>query len=81
MAGAVAGDADAIPYTEIDCEIRTLVRLLNEFPGIRTEFSCAGHADDEEGYITFRAESQESVHAILRALPSPPCRSELVANL
>jgi hypothetical protein len=46
-----------IPYEAIDCEIRHLVRLLNAFPGIRTEFSCAGHSEDEETYVRFTADS------------------------
>jgi hypothetical protein len=69
-----------VPYEEIDCEIRYLVKLLNDFPGIRTEFSCAGHTEDEETYVSFRADSQEHVQAVLAALPFMGARSELVAN-
>ena len=32
-----------IPYHEIDAEVRELVRLLNEVPGIETTDSCFGH--------------------------------------
>ena len=38
---------EAIPYDEIDPPIRELVRVLNDFPGIRTYTSCGGHPDDE----------------------------------
>jgi hypothetical protein len=70
----------AIPNEEIDCEIRQLVRLLNEFPGIRTEFSCAGHTEDEETYVSFHANSHEDLESVLTALPFTGARSELVAN-
>jgi len=59
----------AIPYEDIDCEIRRLVRLVNEFPGIRTWGSCAGHAEGEEAEIDFVAESQESASLLLSSMP------------
>jgi hypothetical protein len=73
-------DKATIPYEEIDCEIRQLVKLLNEFPGIRTEFSCAGHTEDEETYVSFRAESLDRLEAVLAALPFIGARSDIMAN-
>jgi hypothetical protein len=71
---------ESIPYEKIDCEIRPLIRLINEFPGIRTEFSCIGHRDEEDGYITFQADSQESLAILLAALPFLSWRADIVAN-
>jgi hypothetical protein len=72
--------SDAIPYEEIDCEIRSLVQLLNSFPGIRTEFSCAGHEEDEQAYVTFAAASHTDLKRLLSSLPPLAWRSEIVAN-
>lgn len=60
---------EEIPYEEIDCEIRRLVRLINAFPGIRTVSSCVGHEPNAETHVTFSAESQEAVVRLLSTLP------------
>lgn len=70
----------AIPYEEIDCEIRPLVRLMNRFPGVRTEFSCAGHEEGQQGYVSFVAESQEALDRLVKALPFLHSKSCLTAN-
>lgn len=70
----------AIPWGAIDAEIRPLVRLLNDRPGLRTLYSCAGHAEGEEAYVTFTACCQGALNALLAALPFHGARSALVAN-
>ncbi len=69
-----------VPYEKIDCEIRSLVRLLNGVPGVATVFSCAGHGDRDEAYITFTAASQDALAAVLRALPFFDVHGSLVGN-
>ncbi len=59
----------ATPYESIDPEVRRLVRLINERPGLHTEWSCAGHALGEEAYVSFTADSQDAVAALLGAMP------------
>jgi hypothetical protein len=34
-------------YPEIDPPVRNLVRVLNQFPGVKTYTSCGGHAEVE----------------------------------
>lgn len=58
-----------IPYEDIDPEIRGLVKILNDVPGLRTEHSCVGHEIDEEAYVTLIAENQTVVANLLAALP------------
>jgi hypothetical protein len=58
-----------VPYEEIDVEVRRLVRLLNQMPGIQTTGSCAGHSLGDEAEIDFVADSQEAVATLLAALP------------
>jgi len=72
--------ADAIPYEQIDCEIRYLVRLMNRFEGIRTLFSCAGHKETEETYISLSVESQNRLETFLRGLPFLGWHGAVVAN-
>jgi tRNA(Phe) wybutosine-synthesizing methylase Tyw3 len=61
--------AVSIPYADIDCEIRTLVALLNEFPDISTVSSCAGHqSPSAEAGIVFKAETKEAAERLLVAL-------------
>lgn len=38
-----------IPYDEIDEPIRSLVRVLNAFPGVKTIGSCGGHSSPTTG--------------------------------
>jgi hypothetical protein len=35
------------PYPEIDPPVRNLIRVLNQFPGVKTYTSCGGHAEVE----------------------------------
>ncbi len=58
-----------IKYNEIDIEIRNLVYLINEFEGIKTLFSCSGHQTGEQGYITFKADSQKALNNLVTHLP------------
>lgn len=64
--------SSAIPYDEIDAEIRPLIVLMNRLPGIRTEYSCIGHDEGDEGYISFRADCQEALERLLKCLPVGP---------
>jgi hypothetical protein len=73
-------EPDTTPYEQIDCEIRLLVRLINRFPGIRSEYSCAGHKEGDEGYVTFSAESQEALSGLVTALPPLTWSGGLLAN-
>jgi hypothetical protein len=69
-----------VPYEEIDCEIRSLVRLMNQFAGIHTTASCVGHEDRSETYVRFIADSQEHLRILMLALPFLQWKSTLVAN-
>lgn len=60
-----------IPYDKIDPEIRELVLLMNEIPGIRTVGSCAGHGPPNgyvEGSVIFQANDQ-GLPAFIGKLP------------
>lgn len=72
--------SSAIPYAEIDIEIRALVELLNRLPGIETTDSCAGHSETDEAYIAFFAASQESLTGLLSLMPFWDWRAGFVAN-
>ncbi len=71
---------NAVPYEEIDSEIRYLVKLINSFEGIRTVFSCAGHKETEETYVSFIAESHADLQRFVNAFPFLGWRSAIVAN-
>lgn len=73
-------EVQTVPYEEIDPEIRRLVRLMNELPGIHTLFSCAGHRGNEETYVSFIAEQQADLGALLRTLPFTGAQTALIAN-
>lgn len=63
------GAAGPIPFQDIDCEIRPLVALLNQVPGVRTTSSCAGHsAPSAEAGIVFLVENQDVLHRLLSML-------------
>ena len=49
-----------IPYSEIDYEIRDIVRIMNSIDGIETVESCSGH-DKGPCHIFFVADSIEDV--------------------
>ncbi len=34
-----------VPYDDIDANVRSLVEVINRFPGLNTIDSCGGHAD------------------------------------
>jgi len=62
-----------IPWDEIDPEIRPLVRLLNDQPGVKTLHSCAGHEEESMpwrtlGYVSFVVDSLNSLNALIRAI-------------
>lgn len=54
---------------EIDINIKGLVYHLNKVQGITTLFSCSGHSLGQEGYITFRADSQKALLKLVSLLP------------
>jgi len=57
-----------IPYDEMDQEIVELVKKFNEI-GLETEFSCYGHSDNEETYVTFEQNvSDESIYELAKFL-------------
>ncbi len=53
---------------EIDVLVRPLVSLMNDLPGITTTASCSGH-DGEDGYVMFKAASQENLISLAELLP------------
>lgn len=54
-----------IKWSEIDVNIRELVRLFNE-AGFKTEFSCVGHNRHEPVYIVFdESVTQEQVEELI----------------
>ena len=59
----------AIPYQEIDPEIRYLVSLLNRIPGLQTLWSCAGHNLGEVCYVTIQADQPNSLEQLVCAMP------------
>lgn len=69
-----------IPFDEIDCEIRPLIKLMNAFPGIATEASCAGHGDDDETYVMFRADSQDALKNLVSAMPFLSWQGQMSGN-
>jgi hypothetical protein len=69
-----------MPYEEIDCEIRHLVKLMNRFPGICTTASCIGHDDHTEAYISFLADSQDHLRLLMLVLPFLRWKGSLMAN-
>ncbi len=71
---------ETVPYEDIDPEIRPLVRLLNDIPGISTRWSCAGHDRPCEGYVSFEAASQDALAAMAAALPRMGFRGTLTNN-
>jgi len=69
------------PYSEIDVEIRSLVWLMNQWQGIETSGSCAGHAwPSPEAGICFTVDTQEHLAAFLLALPPLQWQGGFVAN-
>lgn len=60
---------------ELDREIENIVHLMNKFAGIKTLYSCAGHAGEAHsdcfvsGYILFEAETLEAIEKLLNVLP------------
>lgn len=77
---AMSDQPAAIPYDEIDIEVRRLVWLMNQLPGIVTLWSCAGHAEDEPSYVTFTAETQEALGEVLCVLPFQNAQMAVVGN-
>lgn len=71
-----------VPYNEIDIEIRYLVWLINQFPGITTTASCVGHDTfpNRGAGITFSVDTQEHLAAFVSALPDLAWRAGFVAN-
>lgn len=66
-------DDHQIPWDEIDQKIKPLVRAINNWPGIETIGSCAGHKplyhNYHEGYILFRADTIDALTKLCAALP------------
>jgi hypothetical protein len=62
---------EPIDYDELDDEIVDLVYLMNQFEGIRTTFSCAGHTASgyATGYVQFRANSLDDLEHLLDHIP------------
>lgn len=55
--------------SEIDINIKSLVYHLNKVKGITTLFSCSGHSLGQEGYVTFKADSQKALLKLVSLLP------------
>lgn len=52
------GSTTEIPYSDIDYEIRDIIRYINEIDGIETTESCCGH-NEYPCRIWFRADNTE----------------------
>ena len=63
-----------------DCELGPLMRLLGRLPGISVLSAVSSETTDDDWAVAFRAESQDCLHAVLSALPSPPKYMELVSG-
>ena len=64
---------DEIPWGEIEAEIRPLVRLLNDQPGVRTLYSCAGHESGPgyvagAGYVAMHIDTMDNLCALVRKI-------------
>ena len=75
----VAVESVGWPQTDlhtVDIDVRRLVSLLNQWPGLRTISSCAGHGKHElgaavtEAYVCFVADTQATVRALIDAIPN-----------
>ena len=65
-----------IKWSEIDVNIRELVRLFNE-AGFKTECSCEGHSRHEPAYIIFdESVTQEQVEELNETNTSDCCNTE-----
>lgn len=53
-----------IPYDDIDIEIQTLCRYINEIEGVETEESCFGH-NEKPCRIWLKAENTEVLNQFL----------------
>lgn len=70
-----------VAYNQIDIEIRYLVWLMNQFPGIRTVSSCAGHVSPSPGAgVEFTVERQADLAALMFALPEVGWRGGFVVG-
>lgn len=58
-----------IPFESIDPEIRTLVKLINQLPGLITTDSCIGHEPNDSCYIAVNAESQQDFKNLIDIMP------------
>jgi hypothetical protein len=67
-----------IPYEEIDVEIRRLVYLLNQLPGIRTVASCAGHEPGAAIVVSLSVKCPCGIHELARRLPFIGVRGVLI---
>ena len=75
MDAQAASTAPRVCYDEIDIDVRRLVALLNQWPGLRTLYSCAGHGQElgagvSEAYVCFTADTQATVRALIDAIPN-----------
>jgi hypothetical protein len=69
-----------IPYDEIDLEIRSIVRLLNQREGISSICSCAGHKAGDEAEIGLRIDSEAALSRLFDDLPLVGLRGEFREN-
>ena len=70
-----------VPYEAVDIEIRRLVWLMNQLPGIRTISSCSGHAwPSPEAGIVFSCGTQDDLSALIAALPPLGWHGGFIAN-
>jgi len=54
------GSTTVIPYSDIDYELRKLIRSMNDIDGIETTACCCGHGE-APCFIWFKADSLECV--------------------
>ena len=60
-----------IDYDELDDDIVDIVKAMNQFEGIQTTSSCAGHNSEGYvcGFVRFKANSLDSLVHFLEQLP------------
>lgn len=60
-----------VDYEKLDDDVVSIVKAMNQFKGIETKFSCAGHNSEGyvRGYVQFRADSLDSLVHFLEHLP------------
>lgn len=83
-------DPDVVPYDKLDSNMKTLVRVLNEYEGIKTTGCCGGHEDNgmhqaPEGsfYVVMDAQitTKEARHSLAFVAYALECWPDGIAHI